>query len=89
MTTNTDRGSQFATVTWDAPDIVGGDDYVEVNKTDESGQRFQIGSSTVTYAVTDTEGVLVTNCSFDIQVFGKVSLRISSGRYNICDGLSI
>ncbi|XP_072028835.1 hyalin-like [Amphiura filiformis] len=69
LNTATDRASAFATVTWNAPEVIGGDDYVEVNVTEEFGQVFPIGSSSITYVVYDIKGIMVTDCSFNIHVF--------------------
>ena len=69
--TATDPGTAYATLTWNAPEVKGGADYVEVNITEELGQEFLIGNSSITYAAHNNDGIVLTNCSFDIHVFGK------------------
>ena len=69
--TATDPGKSYATLTWNTPEVKGGEDYVEVNITEELGHEFLIGNSTISYAAHDNDGVVLTICSFDIHVFGK------------------
>ena len=68
--TTTELGSAFAYVSWNAPEVIGGRDLVEVNITEELRQEFPIGDSSFTYDVTQPDGSVVTNCTFNIHVEG-------------------
>ncbi len=72
INTTTDLHSAFANVTWDAPEVFGGNGLVDVDgTTDELWQLISIGDTVVAYDVYDTYGNIVTSCSFHIHVDGK------------------
>ncbi|XP_072028147.1 uncharacterized protein [Amphiura filiformis] len=64
----TDFRSAFANVTWDAPEVIGGKGLVEMNVAGELWQQIAIGDTAITYHVYDTDGTVVTYCTFDIHV---------------------
>ena len=73
INTTTDLASEFANVTWNEPKVIGGDDMVEANITEQLWQLVPIGDTSITYDVNDVndrEGALVTTCSFLIHVEG-------------------
>jgi len=57
----------FAVVSWDAPATSDNWGVETVNSTIASGSNFDIGSTNVTYTVTDKAG-LTANCSFTVAV---------------------
>ncbi|XP_072028144.1 hyalin-like [Amphiura filiformis] len=64
----TDFRSAYANVTWNAPEVFGAEGFAEVNVTGELWQEFPIGQSLINYDVFDSDGIVVTNCTFEVQV---------------------
>ncbi len=62
-------------MTWNAPKVIGGEGLTDFNVSGELWEQFSIGLSSVIYEVHDTNGVVVTNCSFDIEVIGELILQ--------------
>ncbi|XP_072028141.1 hyalin-like [Amphiura filiformis] len=69
--TLTDFRSAYANITWYAPEVIGGEGYEKVNTSGELWQEFPIGHSLITYDVSDRDGTVVTNCTFEVKVEDK------------------
>ncbi len=63
----TDIGVCEATVTWDEPTFGDNCPGASISSTASPGDVFELGTTTVTYTVTDAEGN-ITECHFDISV---------------------
>ncbi len=72
ITQDTDFNSATATVTWTVPTTTdnSGED-VTLSSTHDPGDNFNIGTTTVTYTVTDLYSNIKTE-SFDVTVNGKM-----------------
>ena len=71
----TDFHVNYTRVYWDEPNVVttqNGEKLVRTNSTHQPGMTFELGISPVTYFVHGIDGGIVTECSFDILVEGKI-----------------
>ncbi|XP_077984655.1 hyalin-like [Glandiceps talaboti] len=66
--TVTDAGVAYATQTYTPPDATDNSGTVYTTSTHNSGDTFNIGTTTVTYTFTDDSGIFA-DCSFDVNVF--------------------
>ena len=65
----------YTSVYWNEPVIMmtqNVDELVRTNSTHQPGMTFDLGTSPVTYFVYGVDGGVVTECSFDISVEGKI-----------------
>ena len=60
-----------AIVIWKEPSVQGGEGLLQMASSHVSGMKYELGTTTVTYTLSEMSGRVVIDCSFEIIVVGK------------------